>query len=559
MSAMSRTAADLSFSGHCWERSYPAGQTWNVPVEAGSLTSILDRAVQLYGHRPAINCGTMSLSYAHIGDMAAKIARGLQGIGVGKGVKVGLFMPNAPYTVAFFYGILRAGGTVVNYNPLYAERELVSQVEDSETDIIITLDTEPLLAKCDRLLSLTRLKNVIVCPVSSFAPGLDKTVRFDHDGRYLSFDDVVNNDGRFEPAEVRPQEDIAVLQYTGGTTGLPKGAMLTHANLTANLMQTALWFRDAVTPGQDRQVCALPLFHVFAMTVVMNMSIFYGLEIVIVPRFEPGAFINILKDKKPQFVPGVPAMFNAILHHPSAEGLDLSFIKFSLCGGAPLPADVGRAYREKFGYSLTEGYGLTETSPVATCGAVKGEGRPGSVGLPIPGTLVEIVSMEDGRTILPPGVKGEVCISGAQVMKGYYRKPDETRDAIRNGRLHTGDVGYLDKDGYLYLVDRLKDVVFVNGYNVYPRNVEEAIYLHSAVEECIVAGVKDDKRGEAVWTWIKLREGHTLSDAALRGFLRDKLSPQEIPRKFFFWQKPLPKTAVGKLSKRLLLEQEGLV
>jgi long-chain acyl-CoA synthetase len=535
-----------------WKNKYPEGQKWDVQVESAPLTRLLDEAAVEFANSPAIDFGEVKLSYSELDALVSKVAKGLQSLGVNKGVKVGLFLPNTHYSIAFYFGILGAGGTVVNYNPLYVERELESQIEDSETKILVTLNSESTMTKAENVLRDTSLERIIICP-------LGDGVEVAEDDSHILYNSVIDNDGGFEAVAINPEEDIAVLQYTGGTTGVPKGAMLTHANIYSNIMQTSLWFGDLMKPGNSSVVCVLPLFHVFSMTVVMNLSVHLGVEMIIVSQFEPVSFVNLLNEKKPSFLPAVPAIFNALAYHPAAEGLDLSYIKFCMSGGAPLPGDVKQAFEARTGAKLGEGYGLTEISPVGTCNPLQGgDIKIGSVGLPIPGTLVEIVDMENGETILPVGEKGEVCFTGPQVMKGYYQKPEATAETIRNGRLHTGDVGYIDEEGYLYLVDRLKDLIIVRGYNVYPTQVEEAVYMHPSVAECIVAGVPDAERGETVWAWVKAKEGESVEEAELIEFLKDKISPIELPRKVIVRDEPLPKTAVGKLSRKLLLEEEGL-
>ncbi|QQG35536.1 MAG: long-chain fatty acid--CoA ligase [Micavibrio aeruginosavorus] len=541
-----------SSAAYAWQSHYPAGIKWDAAIPAAPVYKILDDAAAAYPARPAINCEGEHMTYAELGNLVNRIACGLQNLGVTKGIKVGLFLPNTPYTVAFYYGILKAGGTVVNYNPLYVERELIHQIEDSETDYLVTTDNPALFNKADHVLNNSRLKGLILCPV----PG-DKAAIPDS-GSYIRYESLSRNDGKVAPLAINPHEDIAVLQYTGGTTGSPKGAMLTHANLYANMWQIMLWHKPLAVPGQERIVCVLPLFHVFAMTVVMNMSIQLGMEIIIVPKFVPTEMINLLKLKQPTFFPAVPAIYNALTAHPASADLDLSHVKFCLSGGAPLPGGVKKAFEERTGAKVGEGYGLTEASPVVTCNPIAGKIKVGSIGMPIPGTLVEIISIEDGKTTVPVGEHGEVCISGPQVMKGYYNKPEDTASTIRNGRLHTGDVGYIDSEGYVHLVDRLKDLIIVRGYNVYPTQVEEAISMHPSVQECIVAGVPDEERGETVWAWIKPKDGQPLTEQEVQNFLQDKISPIEIPRKVIIRDTPLPKTAVGKLSRKLLLEEAGL-
>jgi long-chain acyl-CoA synthetase len=313
-----------------------------------------------------------------------------------------------------------------------------------------------------------------------------------------------------------------------------------------------------IDPGKEVMVGILPFFHVFAMTVVMHCSVWNGMKILLHPKFSVKDIFKSIKKDRPTFFPAVPSILNALATDPDVGKYDFSCIKSMISGGAPLPADVRRLFEEKTGCDkIREGYGLTETSPGATFNPPVGVNKIGSVGQPVPDTTIEIID-PDTRKPCGIGERGEVCISGPQVMRGYFKKMEETANVLENGRLRTGDVGYVDEDGYLYLVDRIKDLVIVRGYNVYPRMVEEAIYLHPDVEECIVAGVPDAERGETVWAWVKLVSGRKLSEEELHAFLEERLSPIELPRKIIFKDKPLPKTAVGKLSKKDLLEQEGI-
>jgi long-chain acyl-CoA synthetase len=550
-----------------WERHYPDGVSWKAPIQKKPLYHIVDQAAERYAHKTAIEYMGRSWSYAELGRMVNRVAEGLQGIGVTKGTKVGLFLPNSPYSIMFFFGVLKAGGTVVNYNPLYVERELQGQIEDSETDIMVTLDQQPLLDKMEAMLKNTRLKKIIVCPLSGALPFTKQILGMvtghrgasvANDERHLHFGDIVDNAGKPSYVTIDPLEDVAVLQYTGGTTGIPKGAMLTHANLYANMMQIVTWVKD-LRFGEDSIIGILPLFHVFAMTVVMNCSIYAGLKIILFSKFDATEVMEAIEKHRPTLFPAVPAVFNAIANTPDVGDYDFSSLRFCITGGAPMAADVKRLFEEKTGSTaLAEGYGLTEAAPGCTFNPPIGKKKTGSVGQPVPGTIVEIISRDDGKTVLGIGEKGEVCITGPQVMKGYYRRPEATAEQIKNGRLHTGDVGYIDEEGYLHLVDRIKDLILVRGYNVYPRIVEEAIYLHPAVEECIVAGVPDQERGENVWAWVKPAAGKSVSADALKEFLIDKLSPIEVPRKIILREKPLPKTAVGKLSRKDLLAEEGI-
>ena len=544
-----------------WVRNYPEGAVWDIEIPDQPLFTFLDKTAERFPSRPAIHFAGHVYDFRTVLNLVDRAAKGLQARGVKKGAKVGLFMPNCAYSVVMYYAILKAGGTVVNYNPVYVERDLIVQADDSETEVMVTLDVPGLVEKAHALLEKTRIRKTVICPLKQGLTATTKTTDLPPVAKkeaWLWFCDLVSNDGKPAPVSVDPDEDIAVLQYTGGTTGIPKGAMLTHRNLVANTIQIGKWYYNA-NDGEDSMIAVLPLFHVFAMTVVMNMSVMKGMELFIMPQFTVPELLELIKNEHPAYVAAVPTMYIAMANHDSVGNYDFSSIKFCLSGGAPLPADVKRIYEQRTKAKLVgEGYGLTECSPVVTCNPISPKCRAGSVGLPIPGTIVEIVSLADGKTALPQGERGEICCTGPQNMKGYYKNPIETDMVMKNGRLHTGDVGYMDEDGFVYIVDRVKDLILVGGYNVYPRHVEEVIYSHPAVEECIVAGVPDKLRGEAVHAWVKLKPGESISVETLKAWLHEQLSPIELPRKIHIRNEPLPKTAIGKLSKRDLLVQEGI-
>jgi long-chain acyl-CoA synthetase len=541
-----------------WAASYAPGVDWRFEVENIPLHALLERSAAKYGDRPAIVFGGVEYSYADIALLVRRAAAGLQARGIGRGVKVGLFMPNSGYSIVMYYAILRAGGTVVNYNPVYTEADLVKQVEDSETDMLVTLDAPPLLEKAAALLLKSRIKQIVVCGARDNMLSPERNDAVAHGVAYCWFADIVGHEDEPAAVKIDPASDIAVLQYTGGTTGVPKGAALTHRNLVANATQMEQWFHDAV-PGEDSIVAVLPFFHVFAMTVVMNMPIAKGMKIHVLPQFNLGEMLDLIATQRPACLAAVPTMYTAMVNADKTGSVDFSSLKFCISGGAPLPAEVKSAFEQRTKAKLVaEGYGLTESSPVVTINPISEKARAGSIGLPLPGTTVEIVSLEDGEALMPAGEKGEVCVRGPQVMPGYYKRSEETAQILKGRRLHTGDVGYMDAEGFVYLVDRVKDLILVGGYNVYPRNIEEAIYTHPAVAECIVAGVPDRMRGEAVWAWVKAKDGQALSESDLRSYLQGRLSPIEMPKKVIVREEPLPKTAVGKLSKRDLLEQEGI-
>lgn len=547
-----------------WLKRYPENIPWDVTLPEKPLFALLDDAVARFPNNPAVDFLGRTYTYTELSRLVDRAAKGFQSIGVGKGIKVGLFLPNCPQFIIAYYGILKAGGTVVNFSPLYSEPELKHQIEDSHTDIMVTLDLALLYPKMRAMLKTSRLKKLVVGTMQEALP-FPKNLLFplvkrkdiatvERDERHVPFKQLIANDGAFKPQSIDPREDIAVLQYTGGTTGVSKGAMLTHANLYANTVQASMWFAG-LEPGKERMMGVLPFFHVFAMTVVMNLSIMVGAEIVMHPRFE---LLPVLKDvtrKRPTLMPGVPTMFTAINNLAEIDQYDLSSLKACISGGAPLPLEVKQKFEQMSGCKLVEGYGLTECSPIASCNPLFGVNKEGSIGLPLPGTQIVIVDRETQSRVLPQGEAGEICIVGPQVMKGYWGRPEATADTIRQGRLHTGDVGYLDEDGYTFIIDRMKDLILCGGFNVYPRHVEEAIYQHPAVAEVTVIGIPDDYRGESPKAFIKLKDGQGLTADELMAFLRERLGKHEVPTEIEF-RPELPKTMIGKLSKKELVAEE---
>lgn len=556
---------------YAWLKNYPHKPDWHMQITPSSMVDVLEATAAAKPNTQAFDFmgnGTTH-TWSELRDLVNKFAKGLQTLGVQKGDKIGLFLPNCIYAPIAYYATLKIGATVVNYNPLYAEAELRHQIEDSDTDIFVTLDLAMMTDKAVKMLSDTRLKKIIICPFIDVLPfpknilfpifkGKDRS-KIEFSKRILSYADIINNDGSVAHVDINLQEDIAVLQYTGGTTGVPKGAMLTHVNIHANAVQAYSNFPDP--EGHEKMLAVLPFFHVFAMTVCMNMAVLAGMEIVTIPRFELKDTLKLIQKIKPQYMAGVPAIYNAINTYPKLKSYDLSSLNYCISGGAPLPVEVKKKFETKTGCKVFEGYGLTESTPVATVNPPFGENVAGSIGLPIPQTIIEIIDREDKTTPMELGERGEVCIRGPQVMKGYYKRPEETADVLRKTpdggvRLHTGDVAYMDENGYTYIVDRIKDLIITNGYNVYPRHVEEAIYQHPSVEECIVAGIPDTQRGEIVKAWIKLREGRELSVEDLKTFMEDKISRIEMPKRIEFRDEPLPKTMIGKLSRKDIVAEE---
>ena len=547
-----------------WSVRYPSNVDWHGEVSDEPMPALLDRQAERYGDRSCINFLGRISSYREVAAFSDRMAKGLQDLGIAKGDRVGLFLPNTPYAVIAFYGVLKAGGVVVNFNPLYADEEVRKQIDDSGVKVMITLDLKMMLPKLRRMLGRPPLEKIVVCSMSDALPfpksqlfrvfKRSEIARIPDDAQVVSYDSVIANDGIYARHPIDSRRDIAVLQYTGGTTGVPKGAMLTHANIAINARQVSLWDGEPAD-YQERVLGVLPLFHVFAMTVVMNASIVVAAEMILLPRFDVITTLKTIQKNKPTQFPGVPTLFNAIDQEPTADKYDLSSINICISGGAPLPVKIKQAFETRTGCKLVEGYGLSECSPVAACNPVEGLNKEGSIGLPLPQTSLEIRALDDPDKLMPPGESGEVCVVGPQVMAGYWDRPDETARTVRNGRLHTGDIGYMDEDGFTFIIDRLKDMILCSGYNVYPRTIEEAIYRHPSVAEVTVVGIPDEYRGEAPKAFIRLKDDQDLEVDDLKAFLKDKISPIEMPQEVEF-RDELPKTMIGKLSKKELVAEE---
>ncbi|MBP2512365.1 long-chain fatty acid--CoA ligase [Sphingomonas sp. PvP018] len=541
------------------------GRAIGVPLEgeARLLGDMLDTAVRRFGSRTVLDFLGSTMTYAELGDAVTHAARGLQDLGVVKGTRVALCLPNTPYYPVLFFAVLKAGGIVVNVNPLYVERELCHLLKDSGAEIIATCDITEIHARVLKVAGETGLRHVITCPIAGALPTLKsiayrifkraEIARAPNDARHRSFESLVRAKGAPAPVAVTPDE-VAVLQYTGGTTGEPKAAMLSHANLVSNA-DAMMTFVGGETPEQDRVMGALPLFHVFALTTVLTYSIRAGAQMILLPRFELQQLLKTIVRTKPTYFPAVPTIYAAITKAAETQPIDLSSIHACISGGAPLPAEVRTAFEAATGSKLVEGYGLSEASPIITCNPIEGLNKPGSAGLPFPGTIIEIRDREDPTRLLPVGENGEICARGPQVTQGYWHKPEASAALFADGALRTGDVGHLDADGYLFIVDRIKDLILCGGYNVYPRVIEEALYEHPAVAEVVVIGVADTYRGQAPKAFVTLVEGAVATPVELRDFLRDKISKIELPREVEI-RDTLPKTLIGKLSKKELVAEE---
>ncbi|RJG06816.1 long-chain fatty acid--CoA ligase [Noviherbaspirillum cavernae] len=555
-----------------WIKSYPAGVRWEAQLPVMPVPQLLDDAAAKWPDNPALDFMGRKITYRELQQLVDRAAKGFQKLGVKPGVHVGLYLPNTPHYVISFFAVLKAGGTVVNYSPLDAEKVLEHKVEDSETDIIVTLDLKVLYPQMDKLLGATRLQKLVIGSIAEMAAhpdavrghmqqaGLLSEVAADE--RHHSFAQLLDNDGAYTPYPVTdPADAIAVLQYTGGTTGLPKGAMLTHANLTAacsQILANVSGEPKVLEEGKERVLAVLPLFHIYALTVDMLFGIQMGAELVLHTRFEVEAAVKDLSAKKITVFPGVPTMYTAIINYPDIGNYDLSSLKFCNSGGAPLPVEVNQTFQRLTGCCLVEGWGMTETSPTGTFTPIYGTQKVGSCGIPTIGVTLKFVSVDDPTQEVSRGERGEMCIKGPNVMKGYWKKPEATAASMTaDGFFRTGDVATMDEDGFVYIVDRTKDMILCGGYNVYPRNIEEAIYEHPSVAEVSVIGIPDEYRGQSPKAFISLKKGaaaFTLED--LKGFLKKRLGKHEMVQAMEI-RAELPKTPVGKLSKKELYDEEA--
>ncbi len=553
-------------SQYPWMQHYPSGLLWDKEYAPRSLPDMFDEAVAKYGSKTCSDFLGRRRSYSETGQLVDRTAKGLADLGIGKGSKVGLLLPNSPAYIIFYYAILKTGACVVNFNPLYSVRELKYQIEDSQTELMITFDLNLMFDKVETLLLEGVLKRAVIASFSALLPSvksfLFKMVKGKEIAKWqksaavdkiIAADQLAFNVGGIENAPIDPVNDLAVLQYTGGTTGVPKGAMLTHANLTINVAQITDWVTN-LKEGEERIIGILPFFHVFAMTTILNFGISHGAELLLVPKFEIDDTLKLIGKRKPTVMPGVPTLYTAMLNHPKIKSFDLSSLKACISGGAGLPVEIRNQFQDLTGCALIEGYGLSETSPMATANPIDGAVRDGSIGLPVPATSISIRSVEDPDKEMPLTESGEICIKGPQVMPGYWNQPEATAEVFVDDYFRTGDVGYMAEDGFIYIVDRLKDMIIASGFKIYPRQVEEAIYRFPAVEEVTVIGIPDEYRGEAPKAFIKLKEGQSASEEEILTFLKGEISKLELPAQIEF-RDELPKTMIGKLSRKELREE----
>ncbi|MDY0405411.1 long-chain-fatty-acid--CoA ligase [Virgibacillus sp. 179-BFC.A HS] len=548
-----------------WLKFYPKEIPASISYDEKPLYAFLEEAALMYKEKKALHFMGKELSFEEVFKQAKQMANFLQYVGVQKGDRVAIMLPNSPQSVISYYGALMAGATVVQVNPLYKERELAYQLNDSGAVVLICLDM--LLPTVTAVRPDTSLKQLIVTGVKDYLP-FPKNVIYpfiqkkqtnvvidleETDDTHSWKEIMKNSSAEYKEIAIDPKEDLALLQYTGGTTGYPKGVKLTHYNLVANVQMIQAWIYKS-KPGEEIVLGILPFFHVYGMTAVMNLSIMFGSKMILLPKFDAQEMLKTIDKLKPTIFPGAPTIYVGLLNHPNLHKYDLSSIEACISGSAPLPREVQDKFEEVTGGKLVEGYGLSETSPITHANFVWDKRINGSIGVPWPDTDAKIVDMETMEEA-KIGEVGELAVKGPQVMKGYWNRPDETENVLKDGWLFTGDLGYMDENGYFYIVDRKKDVIIAGGYNIYPREVEEVLYEHEAVMEAAVVGIPDAYRGETVKAYIVLKEGHHVTEEELNTFCRKNLAAYKVPRKYEFRQE-LPKTTVGKILRRQLVDEE---
>jgi long-chain acyl-CoA synthetase len=556
-----------------WLKHYEPGVRAHLAYPARPMHAFLDEVAAQSPHATATIFGGIAqdalldakLSYQELNDLANRLANALSARGVTKGDRVALYLPNCPQYVIAYYAILKLGAIVAPNNPMYVPRELEFQLNDSGAETIICLSR--LYPYVRMVRPNTKLKHVIVTNIKEYFPPRLKAIfeQFveEKEGHRATiaadehwFQDVLNGAPATPPqVQVKP-EDTAVLLYTGGTTGVPKAAEITHHNVVANAFQCKEWVANVPKQSDDSTIVALPLYHSYAMTVCMNNAVLQASAMILIP--DPRNLVHLLKSidaHHPTYFPGVPTMYTACLNYPELSRYNLKSIKACLSGAAALPIEVQTKFQELTGARLVEGYGLSEATPVTHDNPLFGDNRIGTIGVPFPDTDAKIVDIETGEKEMPLGEPGELIVQGPQVMKGYWNKPEETRHTLRNGWLYTGDIAVMDADGYFRIVDRKKDMIIAGGYNIYPRDVEEVLYQHPRILEAAVAGIADPYRGETVKAYVVLKPGQTATADDIIAFCRERLAAFKVP-KIVEFRDSLPKTMIGKILRRQLVAED---
>jgi long-chain acyl-CoA synthetase len=549
-----------------WYKFWPEGVPKHIDYPEIPLFQFLRDTAGKYPDKTAIVYFDRKISYKELDTITDKFATALTDFGVKKGDKVAIFLPNIPQFIMAYYGAIKTGAIATAISPLYKEREVEHQLNDSEAETIVVLDL--LYPIVEKVWQKTKLKRVIVASLKEYMPGataflgslLKKipSYKIERKPNVYFFKELVDKYPPNPPkVEINPKEDLVALQYTGGTTGTSKGAMLTHMNLVSNAIMCKAWLKD-VMEGEETFLAVLPLFHIYGMTTGMNAPIYIGGRIVLLPRFDAVSTFQAIQKYRVTVFCGAPTMYAMLLAHPDLGKYDCTSVRFCISGSAPLPPEIQKKFMEVTGGVLVEGYGLTESSPVTHCNPLDKTMKTvkvGSIGIPWPDTDAKIMDAETGEKELAPGETGELVVKGPQVMKGYWKMPEETNQVLRDGWLYTGDIGRMDEDGYFYITDRKKDLIKYKGYSVYPRELEDVLYEHPAVKLCGVIGKPDPVAGEIPKAFVVLKEGMTATEKEIMDFVNEKVAPYKAIREVEF-RKELPMTMVGKVLKRVLQEEE---
>lgn len=531
-----------------WMKNYPV--RWNLEYPEVSLYRYFMDCTADYPDLVALVFFGSEITFREVHKKIDLMAAALTNLDVKKGDRVALMMPNCPQYVYTYYACMKIGAVVVQVNPLYTPAEVEYIIKDSEAEVFVGADA--VFSSFHAVRDKVPVRHVIV----------SRLLWTEVEGNNIWFDILLDQQEPMEEsADIDPKEDIAVFQYTGGTTGFPKAAMLTHYNLICNVIQIKEWFSDWIESkfgsGVEQQygIAILPFFHSYGMTCAMNVGLTLPSGQVLMPRFDLDAILELIKTYQPALLPAVPTVYIAIANHPDAGKYKIDAIEICNSGAAPMPVDAMARFEQRTGSKMLEGYGLSEASPVTHCNPLKGERKPGSIGMPYPDTDCRLVDIETGTKDVETGKEGELIIKGPQVMKGYWNRPQETAESLRDGWLYTGDIAKMDEDGYFYIVDRKKDLVITGGYNVYPREVDEVLFEHPKVAEAVTVGLPDDYYGEVIKAYVVLHEGESATEEEIIEFCKQKLAKFKVPRMVEF-RTALPTSAIGKILRRALVDEE---
>jgi long-chain acyl-CoA synthetase len=557
-------ASNAEYDKKPWLSHYDKGVPHKIEYQNITLPGYLSRSVQTFPNRTALNFEGFKITYRQLDEMVHRFAACMRAFGIQEGDRVAILLPNVIPCVVSYYACLKIGAITVMHNPLSADSELEYQLNDAGAKLLITLDL--LVDRVLRLRSKTTIEQIIYTSFNDYLPfakrtyvslfsagkGLTKKVKYSED--VYAWKDLIADYGPEVVGAGHGFDDIAMLQYTGGTTGVSKGVMLSHRNLSCQIQQINAWFPQFA--GKDEIILgALPFFHSFGLTCAMNNAIFAGWENVLVAKPSPDNLLAAIRRYKPTFVPLVPTMYIGILGHPKVGKSGLTCIKGCFSGSAPLPVEVIKNFERLTGAAISEGFGLTESSPITHANPFQGKRKVGSVGLPFPDTVCRIVDLDEGQNDVAIGEPGELIIKGPQVMKGYWNRPKETAIALKAGWLYTGDIATMDEEGYFYIVDRKKDMIISGGYNVYPREIDEVFYSHPEVLEACSIGIPHPTRGEQIKVFVVLNEGRTTTSEELVEYCKDRLAKYKLPTQIEF-REELPKSNVGKILRNALKEEE---